>query len=423
MSDGLAGGVGYENDGPPFSREEYARRLARVRELMTEDGLDLLYLTSPESICYMTGYRSVWYQAQSPKEWTSISGVAIHVDHEHLIQFDAPEDESVLQKTSIADRYLLFRGGDRTTAMVSEVQIEFLLAELGAAGWRGGTVGVERWSYRPVRPVAEALEAGFRGAGYRVADGTDVIRAARVSKSAPEIACVVEAARIADAGFRAAAAALSPGITELELYGEAIRAMCADGGELPAIVESVQAGMAAYQAGHGAASRRRIQPGEPVFLFLAGSYNRYHANIVRTLWLGEPPTEVVDAYAKTGGVFEVVRRAGASGTPWADFNRTIREYYRSIDAWDSPLGQIDGRDLNRGFVGGYELGLSMPPDWVGPAVYSIAEESPEGVIPDGFVANFVSSFPGATQTDTVVWEADRVRTLSELEPRLIVVDC
>jgi Xaa-Pro aminopeptidase len=40
-----------------FPHEEYAGRLERVRNVMAREGIDLLYLTAPKSMCYISGYR------------------------------------------------------------------------------------------------------------------------------------------------------------------------------------------------------------------------------------------------------------------------------------------------------------------------------------------------------------------------------
>ncbi len=49
-----------------FPIEEYRQRLNRVRSAMEFAGIDMLYLTSPEAVCYLSGYRAEWYQAQGP---------------------------------------------------------------------------------------------------------------------------------------------------------------------------------------------------------------------------------------------------------------------------------------------------------------------------------------------------------------------
>jgi len=43
-----------------FTKDEYARRLDRLQSNMAKHGCDVLLLTSPENITYVTGYRT-WY--------------------------------------------------------------------------------------------------------------------------------------------------------------------------------------------------------------------------------------------------------------------------------------------------------------------------------------------------------------------------
>jgi hypothetical protein len=50
-----------------FSSEEFATRLQRIRLAMAAEGIDVLWLMAPESLYYVSGYKCIWYQAQSPK--------------------------------------------------------------------------------------------------------------------------------------------------------------------------------------------------------------------------------------------------------------------------------------------------------------------------------------------------------------------
>ena len=50
-----------------FSDDEFVERLRRIRTRMDADGIDVLWLMAPESLYYVSGYKCIWYQAQSPK--------------------------------------------------------------------------------------------------------------------------------------------------------------------------------------------------------------------------------------------------------------------------------------------------------------------------------------------------------------------
>jgi Xaa-Pro aminopeptidase len=49
----------------PFPLAEYARRLRALRAAMEQAEIDVIYLSSPEAICWLTGDQAEWYQGQS----------------------------------------------------------------------------------------------------------------------------------------------------------------------------------------------------------------------------------------------------------------------------------------------------------------------------------------------------------------------
>ena len=120
-----------------------------------------------------------------------------------------------------------------------------------------------------------------------------MVRELRWVKSPLERAAMREAAAIADAGMRAARDALAPGVTELEVYGEMVRALARAGGENTAITQPVLFGTKT-NAAHALSTRRVLQPGEPVMIDLSGVRHRYHVNLARMFHLGEPEPDVAD---------------------------------------------------------------------------------------------------------------------------------
>jgi hypothetical protein len=53
----------------PFTLDEYQDRLDRIRSRMVAEEIDLVWVSAPESLCYVSGCTCEWYQAQSPAEW------------------------------------------------------------------------------------------------------------------------------------------------------------------------------------------------------------------------------------------------------------------------------------------------------------------------------------------------------------------
>ena len=291
-----------------FPIEEYRQRLNRARSAMEIAGIDMLYLTSPEAVCYLSGYRAEWYQAQGPKAWLPVTGIAVHVNACDHIHFEVQNEQVLAGFTTVSGDLRIF-GGD---AQPSEDVIGFIVSNLDDEGWLKGTVGLEMHSYRPNRAVSERLQAGFEGKGAAVVDGSDIVNGVRKIKSPAELAVIRTAARIGDIGMQTAIETIRPGVTELDVWGEMVRAMARAGGEPSSITMPVSSG-AKSACMHALASRRKIMPGDVVNVDICGVYHRYHSNIARTMCVGEPHPEVaryLDAVTGVKAMLENVIRPG-----------------------------------------------------------------------------------------------------------------
>ena len=363
-----------ENEAP-FGADEFTARLDRLRRKMETAKIDMLLLMAPESMYYLSGYQAEWYQAQSPPQWPASSAIAVHVDHDHYILFDSEREAVLTRVFTLAQDVRYF---PRNALRGS---VEFIVAELQRDGWLDGTVGLELWSYRPNRPISERIEAAFASAGARVVDGTALLREVRHVKSAAEIACLREAARIANIGMAAAKGTIAAGVTELEVYGEMVRAMARAGGENPAITMPVLSGTKT-NALHALATRRRMQPHDLVTVDLAGVYQRYHANIARTFSIGEPSSEVRELTARAAESMQLIRSILRPQLRIAEFTAIVRDYFHRCGLWE-----------RRGWIGGYELGIAFPPDWVGNFVYDVGLESDdERVFQPNTIVNYENQF-------------------------------
>ena len=357
-----------------FSLAEYRDRLNKVRQRMAKDGIDLLWLMAPESLYYVSGYTCEWYQAQSPKQWPATSGIAVHVDHDDFILFDTPSEQVMCRFVTCASDIRTFPIDNRRDG------IGFIIDELQDAGWLGGTVGMELHSYRPNPAISARFRAAFETAGCGIRDGSDILREVRWIKSPQEIAYIEQAARITDIGIEAARNAIRPGVTELDVYGEIIHAMAKAGGENPSITLPVLSGPKA-NTGHSLASRKVIMPGEQVNIDVSGVYWRYHANAARSFYVGEPPRDVLEYHNKSAGVFDVIASILKPGLGVSELVRAVRQYYDEVGIWS-----------DAGWVGGYELGIGFPPDWVGNFVYEMSDTDSERVFEARSCVNFESQF-------------------------------
>lgn len=396
----------------PFSREEYRGRLDRVRKRMAQDGIKTLLVTAPEGMNYLGGYQCEWYQGQSPRQWPPSSTIAVNVDSDKYIHFDTEREVVLARYCSVAEDIRVFP----PTSMRDGVA--FIASELKAEGWLDGKVGIEMYSYRPNRVVSHRFEDALKAAGAReVVDGTDVLREVRWVKSAAEMKCIEEAGRIADIGMKAAMAELRPGVRELEVVGAMMYAMTKAGGEFPAIYQPVLSGQKT-NAPHSISTRKKIEAGELVLIDLSGCYNRYHANLARTFSMGEPKKDIREMCDTITASMKVISKILRPGLPVRELNEAVKGYHEQHDLWK-----------NRGWIGGYEMGIAFPPDWVGPFVFDpLSPINADRVFDANTAVNYENQFfmprhEGMLfQIDTFAFFEKDARILSTLTPDLVVIE-
>lgn len=113
-----------------------------------------------------------------------------------------------------------------------------------------------------------------------------IVEEGRICKSALEIELMYQAAKITEAGMQAGIDAVQAGATENDVAAAACAAMFRAGGDYPAVLPYVTSGPRTM-IGHATWEGRTIEPGEHVFLEMAGCLRRYHTAMMRTVVLGE----------------------------------------------------------------------------------------------------------------------------------------
>src|SRR5690606_22478228 len=134
-------------------------------------------------------------------------------------------------------------------------------------------------------------------------------------------------------GMAAARETIAAGVSELEVYGEIVRAMARAGGENPGITMPVLSGTKT-NALHGLSTRRKMQKGELVLVDLAGVFKRYHINMARTFSIGEPSAEVRDLTTRVAHSMDLIRSVLSPNLPVRELNTTVMEYFQKEGLWE-----------------------------------------------------------------------------------------
>ncbi|EJJ28096.1 M24 family metallopeptidase [Rhizobium sp. CF142] len=321
-----------------FPREEYARRQALAREGLAAAGLDALVVTGPENIFYLTGQ-------QTPGYYT-FQALILPADGDPVFLIRQLEYFNFIANTFISDAVVYQDGEDPLGLLVKLIESRGLASKQIAIDKRG-------W-FLPIA-VYEALQARLGTIG----DGAGVIEKFRAIKSPLEVAKLEKAASYVDDGMRAGLAAVRVGATENDLVSAMMGSAIAAGSEYLGMEPLVSVGPRTGVP-HGTWRRRAIADGDPAFLEMAACHDRYHAALMRSAWIGEPPKEAADMMKVCQEVLQVsldaIRPGVACEVPHIACQKVIdRAGY--TENFKKRLG--------------YSVGISFAPDWGEGAILSL----------------------------------------------------
>jgi Xaa-Pro aminopeptidase len=306
---------------------------------MARREVDVLYVMSPANLCYLTGFESVWYPPRAPL------GAVITVDSEALVFVDYERHRHLVEQTALFDDAIFF---------TYETALATVGREFAARGWTAGSLGIEWCATSPRPPLVREVAAELESRGARVVAGDWIVDRVRLVKSPAEIERVRRAAAIVDTAFLALRDEVRIGMTELEIAARVNASMAEQGGEEAAIRTMVSAGPDVWFKTHAAPSRRPVERGDVMYVDACGVVDRYHADLCRTFAVGEDHPQARAMLETTAGSVVEVQKAVRPGDPLEVAQRVAEDYVFSR----VPPEQV-------WWVGGYALGLALPPDWVG----------------------------------------------------------
>jgi Xaa-Pro dipeptidase len=314
-----------------FSPDEFATRQDRVRQAMAARGLDAAVFTGPENIYWLTGQ-------QTPGYYT-FQALLLPVDGAPLFILRRLELANFLRNSRIAD-FVTYGDGEAPAAV--------LLTSLARQGLANKRLGIEKAGWFLPIALYEALLAALP---HPPADASGIVEALRRVKSPAELAAVERAVAQSEAGIQAGLAAIRVGASENDLVAAMMHAAISAGAEYMGMEPLVSSGPRSGVP-HATWRRRRLEPGDAVFLEMSGCADRYHSGLMRTAWLGEPPPLARQLEAV---VLRALDAAIAAARPGA----TCAEVHRAAQGVIDAAGMTD-RYRKRS---GYSLGVSFAPDW------------------------------------------------------------
>ncbi|MFT5708034.1 MAG: ectoine hydrolase [Oceanospirillaceae bacterium] len=340
------------NHASPFSMQEYQRRLSKTRAAMAKQNIDVLFVEDPSNMSWLTGYDGWSFYVHQ--------GVLVFHDQEP-IWWGRQQDGNGALRTVWMGSSRIMHYEDHYVQSLERHPMQVLARIITEQGYAHKTVGLELENYYFSAKAYLTLKASLTQAN--LVDATGLVNWQRGIKSAEELVFMRKAARISEKIVDGAIARIEPGLNKnalvAEIYRDAILGVGEDWGDYAAIVPLLPSGSDAA-APHLTWDGREFVKGEATFFELSGCYRRYHAPLCRTVYLGKPPTSILNAEKALVEGLEAGIEAARAGNTAGDISRALA----------APLKRAG---IERGARCGYPIGLSYPPDW-GERTISLRDE-------------------------------------------------
>ncbi|MGF7161192.1 ectoine hydrolase [Rhodoligotrophos appendicifer] len=325
-----------------FDRSEYEARIAKTRAAMEKAGIDLMIVTDPSNMSWLTGYDG----------WSFYVHQAVLLSREgEPVWWGRFMDSFGAKLTVFLDHANIVGYPDIYVQSTERHPMDHLSGLIEERGWAKGTIGVEMDNYYFTAAAYASLTQHLKGATFKDANG--LVNWQRSIKSPREIEYMRRAARIVETMHARIVEVIEPGMKKNELVAEIYKTgiIGADGhgGDYPAIVPMLPSGMEAT-APHLTWNDKPMKSGEGTFFEIAGAYKRYQCPQSRTVFLGKAPQKYLDAEA---AVLEATEAGLGAAKPGNRCEDIAKAFYDTL--------RRHGFDKESRV--GYSIGLSYPPDW------------------------------------------------------------
>lgn len=381
-------------DDMTFPMEEYERRLKELKERMVERRLDVVIISDPENLMYLTDYQTTGY--------SYFQTLVVPIDSAPFMITRQMEESNVIERTWVEHTRPYSDTGDA---------VQMLYSALKDYGLEEKAIGYERNSYFFPAYQQDRFLTSFPN--DNTFDCYGIVEEGRIIKSPAEIALMKRAAHAAQEGMKAGYQAVKPGVTENEIAGEICRAMFAAGGEYPAVLPYVTSGPRSM-IGHATWEGREVKEGEHVFLEIGGCVRRYHAAMMRTVVLGDLSPAMSHAETVMCEALQEVRSFIRPGVTVSDVDQVVRKIITS--------NEVGATLITRA---GYMIGIAFPPSWDEGYILSIKPGDPT-ILKEGMTFHLIPWMWGVEGdktcgiSDTIVVTEDGCESFFSMEEQFYV---
>ena len=327
-----------------FDRTEFLDRIERTRRSMHAHGIDLLILSDPSNMNWLTGYDG-WSFYVHQCVIVPLSG--------EPIWYGRSQDANGALRTCFMDPGRIIGYPDDYVQSTEKHPMEYLSARLKDLRLDKGVIGVEMDNYWFSAKAFGALQANLGDAHFD--DATGLVNWQRAIKSEAELGYMRQAGKIVGRMHQRIFEKVEVGMRKCDLVAEIYDASLrydpeiGAGGDYPSLVPLLPSGPDA-SAPHLTWDDAPLKSGEGTFFEIAGVVKRYHCPLSRTVFLGKPTQTFLDAE-------KAVLEGMEAGLEKARIGNACEDVANAF------FGVLKKYGITKDNRAGYPIGVSYPPDW------------------------------------------------------------
>lgn len=326
-----------------FEITEFKERIRKTKERMVENGIEVLLVTDPANMNYLSGYDGWSFYVHQL--------LIVLLDEEQPFWIGRGQDANGAKVTTWLDENHIIPYTDEYVQSTVKHPMDFVCSILKEIGQTNRTIGVEMDTYYFTAKCFTQLQLALPHASFK--DATNLVNFVRIVKSDNEIQYMRNAAKIVERAMQKGIDSIHEGVRECDVVADIYHAQISGtdkfGGDYPSIVPLLPSGEKTSTP-HLTWTDQPYKAGDPVILELAGCYKRYHSPLARTVFIGEPDPKVKYLADVVLEGLNATLDAIKPGITCEDVENVWRKTIeRSGFKKDSRIG--------------YSMGLNYPPDW------------------------------------------------------------
>lgn len=326
-----------------FPVSEFESRLKKTKERMAAEGIEVLLVTDPANMNYLTGYDAWSFYVHQL--------LVVIIDEEEPVWIGRGIDASGAQITTWLKKENILPYPDHYVQSTVRHPMDFVCDVLKKKNQANKKIAAEYDAYYFTAQNYISLTQGLPNAKF--VNGTNLVNWVRIVKSDREIEFIRRAATIVEKTMYKGIERINAGVRECDVVADIYHTQISGteefGGDYASIVPLLPSGDKT-SACHLTWTDEKYKSGDPVILELAGCYKRYHSPLARTVVIGKPKPEME---AAAEAAIEGINAALEVIKPGATCEEVELAWRQSIQK----------RGFEKESRIGYATGLNYPPDW------------------------------------------------------------